>query len=60
MASMKDEWKKTGNELAHALTGLGKMIVKTAKTGIEKADEWASSEDAPADKKKTSESQEQK
>ena len=42
--SLKESWKETGVGLGHAFRDLGKTIVKTAKTGVDKADEWASSD----------------
>lgn len=46
--SLRDEWKQTGKELGHAFQGLGKSIVRSVKTGVDKADEWANSDEAPA------------
>ena len=43
--SLRDTWKKTGTDLGHAFRDLGKTLVKTVKTGAEKADNWANSED---------------
>lgn len=43
--SLRDTWKKTGTELGHAFRDLGKTLVKTVKTGAEKADNWANRED---------------
>lgn len=50
--NVKQEWKKTGSDLGHAFAGLGKMLIRTAKVGIEKADEWANSEEAPKEEQK--------
>ena len=36
----------------HAFAGLGKMLIRTAKVGMEKADEWANSDDSPKEEKK--------
>ena len=44
--ALRDEWKKTGKGLGHAFRDLGKSIVRSVKTGVDKADEWASSDDA--------------
>ena len=41
--SLKDSWKETGVGLGHAFRDLGKTLVKTAKTGVDKADDWANS-----------------
>ena len=45
--NVKKEWKKAGSDLGHAFAGLGKMLIRTAKVGMEKADEWANSDDSP-------------
>ena len=45
--SLKETWKETGVGLGHAFRDLGKAVVKTAKTGVDKADEWASDGEAP-------------
>lgn len=45
MASTKETWKETGKDLGHAFKGLGKTLLKTAKTGVNKATEWAESND---------------
>ena len=42
---LKDSWKQTGAGLGHAFRDLGKTLVKTAKTGVDKAGEWADSDD---------------
>ena len=53
MSDMKDSWKKTGNSvnnafrdldgpsIGHAFRDLGKSLIITTKTGVEKAVEWA-------------------
>lgn len=41
MASTKEDWKETGKGLGHAFKGLGKTILRTAKTGVDKATSWA-------------------
>lgn len=50
--NVKKEWKKAGSDLGHAFAGLGKMLIRTAKVGMEKADEWANSDDSPKEEKK--------
>lgn len=50
--NVKKEWKKVGSDLGHAFAGLGKMLIRTAKVGMEKADEWANSDDSPKEEKK--------
>ena len=47
---LKTSWKETGVGLGHAFRDLGKTILKTGKTAIKKADEWANSEDEKQDK----------
>lgn len=42
--SLKDDWKATGTGIGHAFRNLGKSIVKTVATGVNKADEWANSD----------------
>lgn len=49
MSDLKNEWKDTGVALGHAFKDLGKSIVKTVRVGIDKADDWANSSDAPKD-----------
>ena len=39
--ALKDEWKQTGKGLGHAFRDLGKSIIKSAKYGVDKAEEWA-------------------
>ncbi len=56
--SLRDEWKKTGKDLGHAFQGLGKSIVRSVKAGVDKADDWANNDVAPASE--TSESEEPK
>ncbi|MGN0370253.1 MAG: hypothetical protein ACI4EW_06875 [Butyrivibrio sp.] len=43
--STRDDWKETGKDLGHAFKGLGKNIIKSAKKGINKATDWAESDD---------------
>ena len=38
---LKDNWKEAGTGLGHAFRDLGKTLVKTVKTGVDKADDWA-------------------
>lgn len=45
MASTRDNWKQTGKGLGHAFRDLGKTLVKTAKTGVDKATDWAEKDD---------------
>lgn len=46
--ALKDNWKKTGRELGGAFAGLGKNIVRTAKTGVQKVGDWADKDDPAA------------
>ena len=48
---LKDSWKQTGAGLGHAFRDLGKTLVKTAKTGVEKAADWADSDDDKSNEK---------
>lgn len=43
--SLRNNWKETGVGLGHAFRDLGKTIVKTAATGLKKADVWANGEE---------------
>ncbi len=45
MASTKEDWKETGRDIGHAFKGLGKTILRTAKTGVDKATSWAEEDD---------------
>ena len=54
--SLRDTWKNTGTELGHAFKDLGKTLIKTAKEGVVKADNWANSEDASENKEGAAES----
>ncbi|MBR1906668.1 MAG: hypothetical protein IJ819_09450 [Clostridiales bacterium] len=49
--SIGNDQVHTGKSFGKAFESLGKSIVKSAKVGIEKADEWASSGDEPEQKK---------
>lgn len=46
MSGLKDSWKETGTGLGHAFRDLGKTVIKSAKTGAEKATDWASKDDS--------------
>ncbi len=44
----KEEWKNTGKELGGAFTGLAKSLIRSAKAGIDKVEDWAEEdENAP-------------
>ncbi len=42
---LRGKWKETGVSLGHAFRDLGKTLIKTATTGVQKAEQWANSED---------------
>lgn len=44
MAS-KEEWKETGKGLGGAFTKLAKTTIRSVKAGVEKAEEWAESDE---------------
>lgn len=56
--ALKDSWKETGVGLGHAFRDLGKTLVKTVATGVNKADEWANSEDKAVEKTEQAPSEE--
>lgn len=37
----KEDWENTGKELGGAFKGLAKSLIRSAKEGIDKAEEWA-------------------
>ena len=43
--SIGDDKVNTGASFGNAFKNLGKSIIKSAKVGVEKADEWATSDD---------------
>lgn len=43
--SIGDDAVNTGTSFGHAFKDLGKSIIKSAKVGVDKADEWANGED---------------
>lgn len=51
--SQRDDWKDTGKGLGSAFKGLGKSIVRTAKTGVDKAVDWAEGKPAEAPAQET-------
>ena len=44
--ALKDDWKETGKDLGGAFADLGKTLVRTGKTAVDKAVDWAESDDA--------------
>ena len=53
MPDLKEEWKDTGKEVSKALESLGKSLVRSAKEGIKKLDEWANEESAKTEENKS-------
>jgi hypothetical protein len=49
---LKDTWKETGKGIGFAFRDLGKAIIKTGATALNKANEWANSEDGEEQEKK--------
>lgn len=56
MSELKESWKETGKGLGHAFSSLGKSIVKSVTTGVEKANDWANSPNEPEGGKTDSDS----
>ena len=46
MGSLKDDWKETGKDLGGAFKQLGKSIIKSGATAVDKANDWAERDDA--------------
>ena len=44
MNDLKESWKETGKGLGHAFRDLGKTLIKSADVAVDKAEEWAHSE----------------
>ena len=55
MGSLKDDWKETGKDLGGAFKQLGKSIVKSGATVVNKANDWAERDDAKEAAKKEAE-----
>ena len=47
----KKEWKETGKEMGDAFSSLGKNIIRSTKTSVDKATDWAEDKEAPKDEK---------
>lgn len=45
MATGRDEWKETGEELGGAFKKLAKSLIRTGSAGVKKAEEWAEEDD---------------
>ncbi len=52
MPTLKDNWKKVGDDLTELGKDLGKTIVKTVKSGAKAVSDWADKDDEPAEKPK--------
>ena len=46
MGSLKEDWKETGKDLGGAFKQLGKSIIKSGATVVDKANDWAERDDA--------------
>ena len=55
--SLKESWKETGKDLGGAFKQLGKSIVKSGATVVNKANDWAERDDAKEEAKKEAEVQ---
>ena len=44
--ALKDDWKETGKGLGEAFADLGKTLVRSGKTAVDKAVDWAEKDDA--------------
>ncbi len=55
--SLKDDWKETGKDLGGAFKQLGKSIIKSGATVVDKASDWAERDDAKEAAKKEAEVQ---
>ena len=49
MNDLKESWKETGKGLGHAFRDLGKTLIKSADVAVDKAEEWAHSENGQAE-----------
>ena len=55
MGGLKESWKETGKDLGGAFKQLGKSIVKSGATAVNKANDWAERDDAKEAAKKEAE-----
>jgi ribosomal protein L40E len=55
--SLKESWKETGKDLGGAFKQLGKSIVKSGATVVNKANDWAERDDAKEEARKEAEVQ---
>ncbi|MBQ4258552.1 MAG: hypothetical protein II713_06090 [Clostridia bacterium] len=44
---LRESWSEVGHTLGATAAGLGKAIVRSAKAGAQKADEWAEKDEEP-------------
>ena len=51
----KEEWKNTGKELGGAFQGLAKSLIRTAKQGVDAAEEWAERDENEPQQQETGE-----
>ena len=45
---LRGKWKEIGVGLGHAFRDLGKTIIKSGATAVQKADDWANGEEIVA------------
>ena len=55
MGSLREDWKETGKDLGGAFKQLGKSIVKSGATVVNKANDWAERDDAKEEARKAAE-----
>ena len=55
MGELKESWKETGKDLGGAFKQLGKTIVKSGATVVNKANDWAERDDAKEEARKEAE-----
>ncbi len=46
----KEEWKETGKSMGNAFSSLGKNIIRSAKTTVDKATDWAEKDENKSSK----------
>jgi hypothetical protein len=51
---LRDDWKDVGKGMGKTFAGLGKTLVKTAKIGATKIDDWAEDKDTDTSAQKAS------
>ena len=55
MGELKESWKETGKDLGGAFKQLGKTIVKSGATVVNKANDWVERDDAKEEARKEAE-----